>query len=66
MSRKKSHQPRKLIPDPKYGEVSITKFVNALMQHGKKSVAERIMYGALDILKEKTKRRSNESFQKSD
>ena len=65
MSRKKSHQPRKLIPDPKYGEISITKFVNALMQHGKKSVAERIMYGALDILEEKLKEDPMKVFKKA-
>ena len=65
MSRKKSHRPKKLIPDPKYGEISITKFINALMQHGKKSVAERIIYGALDILETKLKEDPLKVFKKA-
>lgn len=40
-------------PDPKYGSITLAKFVNAVMKNGKKSVAESIVYGAFDILKTK-------------
>lgn len=53
MSRKKRHQPREVLPDPKFNDVTITRFVNSLMKHGKKSVAERILYGSLDIIQAK-------------
>lgn len=53
MSRKKRAQPREVLPDPKFNDVTITRFVSALMKHGKKSVAERILYGSLDIIQEK-------------
>ena len=39
---------REILPDPKYGDVVLTKFMNAIMLDGKKSVAERIVYGAFD------------------
>ncbi len=53
MSRKKSHTIRKVLPDPKFGEVVVTRFTNVLMKHGKRSVAEGIIYGALDIIETK-------------
>lgn len=53
MGRKKVIAKREILPDPKFKDTVITKFVNALMKHGKKSVAERIFYGALDIVQEK-------------
>lgn len=53
MGRKKVIHKREIIPDPKFHDIVITKFVNALMVSGKKSVAERILYGSLDILQEK-------------
>jgi len=43
------------LPDPKYKDQTVAKFINILMLDGKKSIAERIMYGALDIIKERGK-----------
>ena len=53
MGRKKVIAKREVIPDPKFHDIVVTKFVNALMKHGKKSVAEGILYGAFDIIQEK-------------
>ena len=55
MSRR--HKPAKRIPniDPKYGSLEVSKFINRLMERGKKSIAERIMYDALEILKKRVK-----------
>ncbi len=48
MSRRKVVAKREILPDPKYGSEMLTKFINMVMRSGKKSVAERIIYGALD------------------
>ncbi len=53
MSRRHRAEKRDIIPDPKFGDVVLTKFMNNLMVDGKKSVAERIVYGALDRVQEK-------------
>jgi len=53
MSRRSEAPKREILPDPKYGSVQLTKFVNMLMYSCKKSVAEKIMYGALDHMLEK-------------
>ncbi len=50
MSRRRKAEKREIYPDAKYGEVMLSKFINILMLKGKKSVAERIVYGALDRL----------------
>lgn len=55
MARRRRVVKREVLPDPKYKDLVVTKFVNALMVDGKKSVAERIIYGAFDIIGEKTK-----------
>ncbi len=55
MSRRHRAEKRDIIPDPKFGDVVLTKFMNSIMQHGKKSVAERIVYGALDRIEDKAK-----------
>jgi small subunit ribosomal protein S7 len=55
MSRRRAAAKREVLPDPKYGDVVITKFTNGLMDAGKKSVAERIIYGALSHIEVKTK-----------
>ena len=55
MSRRHSAEKREINPDPKFGDLVITKFMNAVMMHGKKSVAETIVYGALDQVQDKTK-----------
>lgn len=54
MSRRRAAEKREVLPDPKYGDPVIAKFINCLMWAGKKSVAERIVYGALDELRQKT------------
>ncbi len=50
MSRRREVPKREIIPDPKYGDLQLAKFINTLMLHGKKSVAEKIIYGAIDEL----------------
>jgi len=53
MTRKKRDYVRPVLPDPKYGDEIVTKVVNNIMRSGKKSIAERAFYKALDIVKEK-------------
>ena len=62
MSRRHRADKRDIIPDPKFGDVILTKFMNSIMNHGKKSAAEHIVYGALDVVEEKTKRNPVELF----
>ncbi len=64
MSRKEVKQ-REISPDPKFRSVAIAKFMNRLMLCGKKSVAERIIYAALDVLSDKTKEPHVEAFEKA-
>ena len=53
MSRRHRAAKREILPDPKFGDVVVTRFMNALMYDGKKSAAEGIVYGALDVLKKR-------------
>ncbi len=62
MSRRHSAEKREINPDPKFGDLIITKFMNAIMLDGKKSVAERIVYGAFDIIEDKTKQEPVATF----
>ena len=55
MSRRREVPKREILPDPKFGSTQITKFVNMIMQSGKKSTAEAIMYNALDSISERAK-----------
>ncbi len=55
MSRRHSAEKREINPDPKFGDLVVTKFMNAIMLHGKKSVAESIVYGAFDVVQAKAK-----------
>lgn len=55
MARRHRAEKREVLPDPKFGEVLITKFMNVLMYQGKKSAAERIVYGALDKIQRQAK-----------
>jgi small subunit ribosomal protein S7 len=55
MSRRHSAEKREVNPDPKFGDLILTKFMNAIMYDGKKSTAEQIVYGALDQVEKKTK-----------
>ncbi len=63
MSRKRRHTSRKVLPDPKFNEVIVTKFINSMMWQGKRQLAERIFYGALENIQEKTGKESGEIFQ---
>ena len=54
MPRRREVPKRDILPDPKFGNVEVSKFINAIMQSGKKSVAERIVYGAFDIISTKS------------
>jgi small subunit ribosomal protein S7 len=54
MSRRNKAVPRELIPDPRYDSTEVTKFINNLMVDGKKSLAEKIFYGALEICEERS------------
>jgi small subunit ribosomal protein S7 len=62
MSRRHRAEKREIIPDPKYGDLVITKFMNSLMFEGKKSTAESIVYGALERIEQKAKRGGLELF----
>ena len=55
MSRRHRAEKRDVIPDAKFGDLVLTKFMNSLMKDGKKSAAESIVYGAFDIVEAKTK-----------
>lgn len=54
MARRREAPKRKLLPDPKYQDRMVTKFINALMLSGKKSTAERIIYGAFDLVSQRS------------
>ena len=56
MPRKGPIPKREILPDPKYGNLKLAKFVNNLMERGKKSTAEKIIYSALDEISNKAKR----------
>jgi small subunit ribosomal protein S7 len=62
MSRRRAATKRTILPDPKYGDFVVSKFVNALMEDGKKSVAEGILYGSLTHISGKVGRDSLEIF----
>jgi small subunit ribosomal protein S7 len=53
MSRRRAAEHREILPDPKYGNLMLARFINMVMKSGKKSVAERIIYGALDQIQER-------------
>ena len=55
MSRRRRAEKREILPDPKFGDLVVTKFMNYVMYEGKKAVAENIIYGAFDILEAKRK-----------
>jgi len=55
MSRRRAVEKRPTDPDPRFNSVLVTKFTNGLMERGKKSVAQRIFYGAMNIVEEKVK-----------
>ena len=62
MSRRHRAEKREVLPDPKFHDLVLTKFMNAVMLDGKKSVAESILYGALDLLSKSAKRDGIDAF----
>ena len=62
MPRRRSPEKRKALPDPKYKDVVLAKFMNNLMKDGKKSTAEKIVYGAFDQIIKTTKEDPLEIF----
>lgn len=65
MSRKHRAKPRVVLPDPMYNDIVVTKFINGLMSDGKKSVAEKIFYGALSIVEKKGEEEGIKLFKKA-
>ena len=65
MPRRYTPEPRKIEPDIKYNNVRLTKFVNCMMQGGKKSTAFRVMYGALALIEQRAKRDPIEIFEEA-
>lgn len=62
MSRRHAAEKREIVPDAKYGDVVVAKFMNCVMLHGAKATAEKIVYGALDRVAEKTKQEPLKAF----
>jgi small subunit ribosomal protein S7 len=62
MSRRHAAEKREVLPDPKFGDIVVSKFMNAVMYEGKKSVAETIVYGAFDSIEKKTRGNPVEVF----
>ena len=65
MSRRHRAEKREILPDPKFGNVVVTKFMNSIMYEGKKSVAESIVYGAFDIIEGRSKQSPLTVFQQA-
>lgn len=62
MPRRREVEKRNILPDPKFGSQKLSKFMNIIMESGKKAVAEKIVYGALDIVATKAKKDGIEVF----
>ena len=62
MPRRREVPKREILPDPKYGNVELSKFMNVIMEGGKKAVAERIIYGALEQVEKKANKDPLEVF----
>ncbi|RMF19137.1 MAG: 30S ribosomal protein S7 [Candidatus Dadabacteria bacterium] len=65
MARRRGNFERKLVQDPKYGDVLVTKFINYMQRDGKRSASERIFYGAMDDLAVKLGRNPVETFHRA-
>ena len=65
MSRRRVVSKRSILPDPKYGNQTLAKFINMVMHSGKKALAERVVYGALDKVADRSKSDPVEVFQKA-
>ena len=65
MARKRRHPRRPVLPDPKFSEEIITRFVNNMMMNGKRGISESILYGAFDIVEERFKEKGLDVFNKA-
>ena len=65
MSRRKAAPKRKILPDPKFGNLKVAKFMNQIMNNGKKALAESILYGAFDEISKKSDKDPVEVFEKA-
>jgi small subunit ribosomal protein S7 len=65
MPRRREVPKRVILPDPKFGDIQVSKFINMIMRNGKKSIAEKIMYHALDSVAEKNQLDSVETMEKA-
>jgi small subunit ribosomal protein S7 len=65
MSRRHRAERREVLPDPKFGNMVVSKFMNSIMYAGKKSVAEKIVYGAFDMIESKTKQNAVGIFEQA-
>ena len=65
MPRRREITKREILPDPKYNNKLVAKFINSLLRKGKKSIAESILYGAFGIIEKKTKEQAVELFEKA-
>ncbi len=65
MPRKREVRKREILPDPKYHDLLVAKFINGLMRRGKKSVAEGIFYGALNTIEDRTKSDPMKTFKQA-
>jgi len=65
MAKRKKVKKRTISPDPLYNNVKVAKFINQVMREGKKTIARKIVYGAFNIIQEKTKKEPLEIFEKA-
>lgn len=65
MARRRKAEKREILPDPKYQSLKVAKFINNLMNRGKKATAEGLFYSAIDIIDERTKGQGIETFEKA-
>lgn len=65
MARSKKRKKQTILPDPVYNEIIVAKFINHIMRRGKKTIARKIVYGAFNIIKEKTKKDPLAVFEKA-
>jgi small subunit ribosomal protein S7 len=65
MPRRREVPKREILPDPKFGDQQVSKFINMIMRNGKKSIAEKIMYNALDSVAAKSSADSVETMEKA-
>ena len=65
MARRREADKRQILPDPKYNDLLVARFINNLLKQGKKSIAEGIFYGALEVVGEKTNEDPVKVFKKA-